>query len=345
MWNGERKGGNAMAPTTVPLCCLDFCEKPGGKICSACKEARYCCAEHQREAWPIHKSACKAAVAARQACSTLLAELESDNVAALGAACDRLSQLLASGDRNGERLMAMGAFDAIVRAAAASVEGDVTEMGLLQAKLLAAFYNVCFASSPPADDTRRDKATASGAIGMAVAALRAHPGEARVVAVACQLLRKTVDGDAEEGVEQRCEAATSCGAIEAVVAGMCATRRVPAPTAELAATIAREACAALCILTFGLDNCAAEARSQQAAQGGAIEEVVHAMTTHVASESVQAQACSALANICAGFDEAAQARRQLAMQAGAIAAIEAAGDADGRGKLALDVLRTDGLPQ
>ena len=29
------------------------------KVCSACKYARYCCAAHQRAAWPAHKSECK----------------------------------------------------------------------------------------------------------------------------------------------------------------------------------------------------------------------------------------------------------------------------------------------
>ena len=65
------------------------------------------------------------------------------------------------------------------------------------------------------------------------------------------------------------------------------------------------------------------------------------MRSHTADESVQAHACSALSNICAGFDDAAKARRKLAFDAGALAAVEAAGNAEGRGKMALDVLNTD----
>jgi hypothetical protein len=39
-------------------CSLPGCEGTGTFVCSRCKVARYCCAEHQREAWSEHKALC-----------------------------------------------------------------------------------------------------------------------------------------------------------------------------------------------------------------------------------------------------------------------------------------------
>ena len=45
-------------------CSLDFCTNAGKLVCSACKTVRYCCREHQRDHWAMHKAVCKAAQAA-----------------------------------------------------------------------------------------------------------------------------------------------------------------------------------------------------------------------------------------------------------------------------------------
>ena len=74
-------------------------------------------------------------------------------------------------------------------------------------------FNICFARPAPttADAMEHQEA---GAIEMAVAALKAHPSDLHVVTPALRVLRKIVDGDAEDGVEKRCERATACGAIK-----------------------------------------------------------------------------------------------------------------------------------
>lgn len=34
------------------------CQKPTLQKCDGCHEAFYCCAEHQKSHWPIHKASC-----------------------------------------------------------------------------------------------------------------------------------------------------------------------------------------------------------------------------------------------------------------------------------------------
>ena len=64
------------------------------------------------------------------------------------------------------------------------------------------------------------------------------------------------------------------------------------------------------------------------------------MQSHVGSGDVQIQACSALANICAALTK--RPGHADGLQRGpALGGCEAAGDAAGRGPMALDVLKTD----
>jgi hypothetical protein len=305
-------------------CCLAFCEKPGTKVCSACKEERYCSAEHQKAAWKMHKSDCQAVQAQRRNCNDalrLLKESES-SIETVSDGAERVTKIVEASARNAARLIELGVLGVLVQAATTWADDAAA-----QAKLMEATCAVCFASG--VDDARRDEACDAGLLESAAEALRRHSAAPRVVPVACQLVRRLLDGEADEGVDRRCERATSAGAIEAVVGAMSPTETGIA---------AQEACSALCMLTFGIDNVAAEARSERAAQCNAIEEVVRAMRKHAPAAPVQTHACSALTNICAGSDEGAKARRQRAIDAGAVEAIERAAETEGRAKMALDVL-------
>jgi hypothetical protein len=59
-------------------CCLRGCAAVATdaaplKRCSGCRRAAFCCAEHQAQAWPRHKAACKARAAVEAARAALLA--------------------------------------------------------------------------------------------------------------------------------------------------------------------------------------------------------------------------------------------------------------------------------
>ena len=66
---------------------------------------------------------------------------------------------------------------------------------------------------------------------------------------------------------------------------------------------------------------AAQARTQRAAEAGALEAVVAAMQAHLQAAGGQEHACLVLRNVCGGVDAAALARRQRAVEAGAIEAV------------------------
>ena len=99
---------------------------------------------------------------------------------------------------------------------------------------------------------------------------------------------------------------TRCRVLEAVVAAMQAHRQV--------AGVQEQACRALSNVCDG-DDAAGLARSQRAADAGAIEAVVDAMQAHAQVAGVQVVGCGALANVCCGTDAAALARTQRAADA------------------------------
>jgi hypothetical protein len=75
---------------------------------------------------------------------------------------------------------------------------------------------------------------------------------------------------------------------------------------------------------FG-EDAAGRARSQWAAEAGAIEAVVAAMRAHPQVANVQRDACNALLCVCGGgFSAAARAHRQRVAQAGGRTAVAAA---------------------
>lgn len=44
----------------MSTCCLPGCEEVGKFTCSRCKVAKYCCSDHQKQDWSIHRKNCKA---------------------------------------------------------------------------------------------------------------------------------------------------------------------------------------------------------------------------------------------------------------------------------------------
>ena len=335
-------------------CCLDFCDKPARHVCSACKEARYCCQSHQREAWKTHKGECKLVQEHRRNCASVVEELKCHSADAekVRIELERFVKLVESNARNSERLVAAGAIETVIHAGETQRESvDVQE------NVLAAVFALLVSASGDEEEGRKTQLADAGCLELATAALTTHSSEARLTAKACKVLRRCVDGEDEDGVETRCERATGCGAIEAVVAAMDASAAiapsdapasVPAsepgnapPKHDWPKLVAEEGCGALCILTYGREDSEAAARSQLAASAGAIEAIVRSMNAYAAASSLQGQACSALTNICAGFDEEAVARRTRANDAGAVEAVQAAGDVGGRGELALDALRLE----
>lgn len=92
-------------------CDLDFCTTAGGLVCTACKSARYCCREHQRQAWPMHRSACKLAAAHGE----LKTRLASGELMEAEAACQQLSVLSADASKVHE-LTAAGVLETLVGA-------------------------------------------------------------------------------------------------------------------------------------------------------------------------------------------------------------------------------------
>lgn len=280
----------------------------------------------------MHKSECKLIQENSKRCQAAVASLKEAPLEEIMAAHEQLAQALAARSSNADRLVNLGVLAVLASKCQEGATGGMTDAAL--EALLVDLFNVTFTGE--AADWRQSAAADAGVLEAAVAALRAHAAEARIATKACKLIRRVVDGDDEAAIEVRCKRATAAGAIEAVVAAMSAG----APALAEAAVL-EEACAALCILSFGLDNEAAETRSELAAKAGAIELVVAAITQHATQADVQIQGCSALANLCAGFDEGARARRERAIAAGGVAAVEAAGDAGGRGKMAMDVLKQD----
>ena len=315
-------------------CCLDLCVKPGTLTCSACRETKYCCQAHQKEAWKMHKTECKLIQEHRQKCTTVVSELRKETKEEIVAAYDLLTTALSTSAKNTERLATLGVFNVLCTAASNHKEdADVQE------RMVAAIFNLC---ATGCDDARRQQATDAGALEVAAEALKNHT-ETRVTINALKLLRKVADGVDEAGVEKRCERACAGGTIEAVVPIMAKALcfkpgAAPGISAE---SIAEEGCAVLCLLSFGLDEEAAAERSERAAKAGGIDAVIASMKVHTKNQQVQTQACSALANLCGGFDEAAVARRLLARSLGAVEAVEVAGYAGGRAAMALDVLETE----
>ena len=230
----------------MPACCfLDFCEEPGTKLCSACKEARYCCAEHQKQAWKSHKSECKINQEQRQQCADWMAQIEGKQTKeTLVAAHGRLAKVTEMSWRNPERLLSLGALKAIVQASQLHHDDAA-----VQGKLFSMVFSLCFADSR-ADDVKRDLACEAGVIDIAVTALKEHSADAALVAGASQLIRKVVDGEEDAGVDKRCEQAMGRDAIESITAAMSATFISAAPEAAMRVA-AQETCATLCILTFG----------------------------------------------------------------------------------------------
>ena len=92
-------------------CDLDFCTNAGGLVCTACKSARYCCREHQRQAWPMHRSACKLAATHGE----LKTRLASGELTEAEAACQLLSVLSADATKVHE-LTAVGVLETLVGA-------------------------------------------------------------------------------------------------------------------------------------------------------------------------------------------------------------------------------------
>lgn len=327
-------------------CALDFCDKPGTLVCSACKDARYCSPAHQKAAWKMHKTECKLTQEHKKKCVAIVSQLQEDSAGkeAIGEAFDGLKSLLSASSRNADRLITNGALEALSRAARPH-GGDPPTVE----KLLAGLFNICASGSVAgaADDARRARAATSGALAVAIEALMEHVGDPHISSKAIKLLRRMCDGEDEAGVEERCRLASEAGAFEAVVAAIHAGS---APSGEGQAAAeevgrAEDACGLLCLLAFGaLDQAAADERADRAAAAGALEAVVAAMRAYPNKSGLQAQACSCIANICAGADAAATARRHRAVEAGALAAVEAAGDADGRAAMALDVLQAVGDP-
>ena len=284
----------------------------------------------------MHKTECKLIQEHRQKNMKVLSELKKESKAEIVAAYELLAAALMASSKNAERLATLGVFD-VLAAAASSHKQDAD----VQERMVAGIFNMCASGC---DDARRQLATDAGALETAADALKSHPKEPRVAVNALKLLRKIADGVDEAGVEKRCARASAAGAIEASVDAMASALVSFAPGAApgiSAESIAEEGCAVLCLLSFGLDEEEAAERSERAAKAGGIDAVIASMKAHVKNQEVQAQACSALANLCGGFDEAARARRRLARSLGAVDAIEAAGHAGGRAPMALDVLETE----
>ena len=80
-------------------------------MCTACKSARYCCREHQRQGWPMHRSACKLAAAHGE----LKALLAGGELSEVDAGCQQLSALSADATKTHE-LTAAGLLESIVGA-------------------------------------------------------------------------------------------------------------------------------------------------------------------------------------------------------------------------------------
>jgi hypothetical protein len=114
---GELESASA-APRAVPSrhrmqkpCDLDFCTNAGGLVCTACKSARYCCREHQRQAWPMHRSTCKLAAAHGE----LKTRLASGELIEAEAGCQQLSVFSADATKVHE-LTAAGLLETLVGA-------------------------------------------------------------------------------------------------------------------------------------------------------------------------------------------------------------------------------------
>jgi hypothetical protein len=134
---------------------------------------------------------------------------------------------------------------------------------------------------------------------------------------------RAFEGDEEEGGRRQRQrvgpAPHDAPPSHAAVARMGLAEVVAALRAHVAvARVAQMACGRLGILCkpFGSEQAAAEA--------GAIEAVAEALRAHPQVEGVQKDGCRVLANVCAGNDAAAAARRQRAAAAGAIEEVVAA---------------------
>ena len=55
-----------MQSSSFAGCSFADCSAAGKHLCSRCRSAAYCCAEHQKAAWPTHKAECKFLATARQ---------------------------------------------------------------------------------------------------------------------------------------------------------------------------------------------------------------------------------------------------------------------------------------
>ena len=143
----------------------------------------------------------------------------------------------------------------------------------------------------------------------AVAALRTHVTVARVAEKICARLEVLCRPDGSE------QAAADAGALEAVVAALCAHPQV--------AAVQVRGCTVLTNVCGGHDA-AGPARKQRAADAEALEAVVNAMRAHPQVAAVQWWGCEALDNVCCGDDTAGRARSQRAADAEALEAVVAA---------------------
>ena len=193
-----------MATTTPKTCDLDFCTKAGGLVCTACKSARYCCRDHQRQAWPMHRTECRQLAAHLG----LKGRLTSDEPSDAAAGCRQLSEF--DPPSKASELASAGLLEAVVSAVVrhGEREGVATDG-------CAALRNLC-AATDEAGCARKERAVEAGAFEAVVPALLVHTANTAVQEHGCGALRNLCIGG-DEGVVERRAPAARAGALEAVV--------------------------------------------------------------------------------------------------------------------------------
>ena len=177
------------------------------------------------------------------------------------------------------------------------------------------------ASSSAPCDRYRQHAVEAGAVEAVAAVLRAYSQMESVQILGGVVLSHICAGTKDSRAQRvpRKQRAVEAGAVETLVAALRAYPQVQ--------TVQIASCWALTHICAGEDG-AVETRRQRAAEAGTLEAVVAGMTAHPqlrARGECQRAGCHALMSLCdGGIGNAADDRRQQAVEAGALEAVVAA---------------------